>query len=840
MAESAARSRSVAPERTPGPGAGACACAAAPSSAYACPKCRTRARLSRFGLGAGPQVAPPIVDEVLSNAGAPLDPARRHAMEARLGHDFSRVRVHSGARAEASAGAVNALAYTVGHHIVFASAAPAHDDELLAHELTHVVQQRGLQHEPGAPLPVDDEHSPAEQEARQAASSNRPATPPVARTLAVARLQRQPARRGTAAPREPVLTTVDVDQETPQSVTLTWSDGRTETDTCSTGKGHCCLDESAADGAACTAAGSTAGGSNCTPVGSFLVTAKVPVTAGGVRLWTQFHDARSIALHEYRPVDGTPLSHGCVRLNEDTAQKIYDGAQVQRTRVTVRNLAKPRCNHPALQREWIGDFSSAGSRAPDGDDINPDTGERYSRADIARERRHIRHAREEMRSALGTDEAGLDDLLAGLNAETADLATSTSAERATTTAAVATRIPRCVPTETTEEARLPDATAAGLAGTRARQVRALERALQRSGSQAGARRAVQSAGRALWEQATADARSGAEDSDDRVLYWARLEFARVVRTVEPAWLRPPASNPDRARRARAELLDVLERSSRGMDSAAFDQRGDGDIKRIVVAGFDPFGLEASVERSNPSAAAALALDNELLRGSDGSTARVQAAVFPVRYADFDAGVAESFFRPFLGGRRPAHMIVTISMGSSGDSELEEYAGGRRATRPGVSDNLGIAGGGSLSEPRAIPGAASNAEFLRTNVPDETLGAMRGAVGRTEALPGERDVNEIPAGEDAPRLSPGGPSPGSTAVTGSGGGYLSNEIFYRVLSLQGAEQAADGADSPTTLVVHLHTPLLEAPTEDTRATYARSRHELAAEARRIIESALPTL
>jgi hypothetical protein len=73
------------------------------------------------------------------------------------------------------------------------------------------------------------------------------------------------------------------------------------------------------------------------------------VTGGGVRLWTQFHNARSIALHEYRPVDGTPLSHGCVRLNRSTAQTIFDGAVTGVTRVTVRNLAAPRCNHTTLQ-----------------------------------------------------------------------------------------------------------------------------------------------------------------------------------------------------------------------------------------------------------------------------------------------------------------------------------------------------------------------------------------------------------------------------------------------------------------------------------------------------------
>ncbi|MFT3773772.1 MAG: DUF4157 domain-containing protein [Minicystis sp.] len=92
--------------------------------------------------------APPIVDQVLqSGGGQPLDTDTRTFFEQRLGHDFSGVRIHTGARAAASARAVNALAYTVGQDIVFDAGRHAPRDEagrkLLAHELTHVVQQRG-------------------------------------------------------------------------------------------------------------------------------------------------------------------------------------------------------------------------------------------------------------------------------------------------------------------------------------------------------------------------------------------------------------------------------------------------------------------------------------------------------------------------------------------------------------------------------------------------------------------------------------------------------------------------------------------------------------------------
>jgi hypothetical protein len=92
---------------------------------------------------------PPVVSEVLSSAGRPLDAGTRAFMEPRFGHDFSRVRVHAGARAAESARAVGAAAYTVGERVVFGAGRYAPETEaggrLLAHELAHVVQQGGAQ-----------------------------------------------------------------------------------------------------------------------------------------------------------------------------------------------------------------------------------------------------------------------------------------------------------------------------------------------------------------------------------------------------------------------------------------------------------------------------------------------------------------------------------------------------------------------------------------------------------------------------------------------------------------------------------------------------------------------
>ncbi|MEV0090292.1 DUF4157 domain-containing protein [Streptomyces sp. NPDC050738] len=80
------------------------------------------------------------VPDVLRSAGTPLDESVRTDMESRLGADFSDVRLHTDAAAKASAAEVGARAYTSGSHVVIGEGGA--DRHTLAHELTHVIQQR--------------------------------------------------------------------------------------------------------------------------------------------------------------------------------------------------------------------------------------------------------------------------------------------------------------------------------------------------------------------------------------------------------------------------------------------------------------------------------------------------------------------------------------------------------------------------------------------------------------------------------------------------------------------------------------------------------------------------
>ena len=88
---------------------------------------------------------PPIVHEVLRSPGQPLDTTSRAFFGARMGHDFSKIRIHTNKLAMESANALGAQAYTVMPNIIFGSGQYApytrKGQRLLAHELTHVVQQ---------------------------------------------------------------------------------------------------------------------------------------------------------------------------------------------------------------------------------------------------------------------------------------------------------------------------------------------------------------------------------------------------------------------------------------------------------------------------------------------------------------------------------------------------------------------------------------------------------------------------------------------------------------------------------------------------------------------------
>lgn len=348
------------------------------------------------------------------------------------------------------------------------------------------------------------------------------------------------------------------------------------------------------------------------------------------------------------------------------------------------------------------------------------------------------------------------------------------------------------------------------------------RALERTGSFGQAERVVVRQGARLWQRAVDRAQgrgpAGGDLSrdDDRPLYWARLGMTREVRQWEPEF---GLTDTQRAR-----LLAELEENSRGENTIRYPHAK--GVKRILLTGFDPFTLDRDVRISNPSGATALALDGTTIRTADGP-ARIETAVFPVRWQDFAEGTVERTLRRQLPR---VDLFTTVSQGRVGRFDVERTNG---AWRGGFPDNENV----SRTETIPVTDPASQPQWTSTTLPYARIVAA--PTGRFPVYD-HTSVTEIPAGGTDPVVRPDGPTPGSTARAGGGGDYLSNEIAYRATLLRdrlGLHDSLPGG--------HVHTPVLQFGTGNTDPAtgtvtdpeFVRNRLDIIAQVRAIVTVAV---
>ncbi|MFD7604315.1 pyroglutamyl peptidase [Streptomyces mirabilis] len=348
------------------------------------------------------------------------------------------------------------------------------------------------------------------------------------------------------------------------------------------------------------------------------------------------------------------------------------------------------------------------------------------------------------------------------------------------------------------------------------------RALERAGSFGQAERVVVRQGARLWQRAVDRAQgrgpAGGDLSrdDDRPLYWARLGMTREVRQWEPEF---GLTDMQRAR-----LLAELEENSRGENTIRYPHAK--GVKRILLTGFDPFTLDRDVRISNPSGATALALDGTTIRTADGP-ARIETAVFPVRWQDFAEGTVERTLRRQLPR---VDLFTTVSQGRVGRFDVERTNG---AWRGGFPDNENV----SRTETIPVTDPVSQPQWTSTTLPYARIVAA--PTGRFPVYD-HTSVTEIPAGGTDPVVRPDGPTPGSTARAGGGGDYLSNEIAYRATLLRdrlGLHDSLPGG--------HVHTPVLQFGTGNTDPAtgtvtdpeFVRNRLDIIAQVRAIVTVAV---
>jgi Domain of unknown function (DUF4157)/L,D-transpeptidase catalytic domain len=253
--------------------------------------------------------------ENTAGKGKPLSAKTVRDMGSSFGTDFSHVNIHTGEDAVQMNKELNAQAFTHGSDIYFNQG--KYDPQtntgkqLLAHELTHVMQQQGGE-----------------------------------------MIQRQKGKT------KPWIKKVLVNLTPPQSAALEW-DGAppagSDSFTVSTGKGYsdpddepgtclrnCCEDAEKQCDEPYNKPGKT--GACCTYVGKNFVTGKASTEHNGWKWWTRiepYYSKRGIALHQHHEVTGQPIGHGCVRMDEANAKRIYDYSVKGVTKVEISGRASP-------------------------------------------------------------------------------------------------------------------------------------------------------------------------------------------------------------------------------------------------------------------------------------------------------------------------------------------------------------------------------------------------------------------------------------------------------------------------------------------------------------------
>ena len=339
-------------------------------------------------------------------------------------------------------------------------------------------------------------------------------------------------------------------------------------------------------------------------------------------------------------------------------------------------------------------------------------------------------------------------------------------------------------------------------------------------------------GRLLWKAAVARAqgkpgavRGSLPASDDRPLYWTRLQATAAFRQWQPAFAVSATE--------RAALITRFDRAAHGMTDIDFPTaRG---TKRVLMSGFDPYTLDEgetgpaagsvgnNIRHGNPSGAIALSLDGTTYRASNGTTQVVQAYTLPVNFTEFAAGYLEDTVGPWMRpGPKRVTASLTVSQAGGSQFNLEQFNARYHGTFPGNDLSLPCQLIGEVAQ-KAIDNPGCNTEVVPRwggpteldlrNPPQWTTASLpiaamiRARTGRdVPRPPGDtwpdrsvafgvvwntsftefpscassvrRSVNTPAPVAYPPATAPTAPSARGCSYSGGGGNYLSNESAYR--------------------------------------------------------------
>lgn len=288
---------------------------------------------------------------------------------------------------------------------------------------------------------------------------------------------------------------------------------------------------------------------------------------------------------------------------------------------------------------------------------------------------------------------------------------------------------------------------------------------------------VQTTGEELWQHATKTVQASkgekqaGQNWNDADIYRARLRMRLALKNSKNNLLKG-AKNA-----LLPQLIHNLEQTSRGMTTAKFSDKA---AKKILISGFDPFQGMAT----NPSGLVAMYFDGKTI-----GNAEIQAAVFPVRFEDFDNKIVENFFGPQMS---QVDAILTVSYTHlSPNIDIDRFSANNR--RDDAPDNNGefatggpiIKGGDNFYE-SSIP----HEEIMKLNSDGRTDDRKYYYPQQTTTENKDRTINRNGKEDNKKQLSPKKEGPTrpqlnaqGTPKTGPGGSYLSNEIHYRVSKMR---------------------------------------------------------
>lgn len=287
---------------------------------------------------------------------------------------------------------------------------------------------------------------------------------------------------------------------------------------------------------------------------------------------------------------------------------------------------------------------------------------------------------------------------------------------------------------------------------------------------------VKTTGEELWKHATKTVQASKgekqekENWNDADIYRARLRMRLALKNSTNTLLKGAENT------LLPQLIHTLEQNSRGMTTADFP---DDAQKKILISGFDPFqGMQ-----TNPSGLVAMYFDGKTI-----GNANIQAAVFPVRFEDFDNKIVENFFGPKM---TQVDAILTVSYTHlSPNIDIDRFSANNR--RGDVPDNNG-------EFATAGPILKDGDNFYESSIPHEKVMELnkertsdRQYYYPQQTTTKKEDGTTIANGKEdnKKQLSPKKEGPAlkelnaqGTPQTGPGGSYLSNEIHYRVSKMR---------------------------------------------------------